>query len=208
MFETADCAAIVQMCNTARNKRFMLGLLADTGMGKTTALTAFAACKNTYYISYDKSMNPKQFFAALLKEMGISFDGSTHAILNRVCTELNELETPLLLIDEASKLNHKMILYLHELRDKTIKNCGIVLAGMPYFKENLIKHSERQREGYAEFYRRVNMWHELEGLTRKEVEAVCGLHNITDENFIRELRNKKRFGDLMNEILLHQIINE
>lgn len=97
---------------------------------------------------------------------------------------------------------------MHSLRDKTNRNCGIVLAGMPYFQDNLVKKKEKGIEGYGEFYRRINFWHTLEGLTRNEVEQVCKQHGITDENRIRELRANKRFGDLVNAIVLEQIMND
>jgi DNA transposition AAA+ family ATPase len=208
VLQTADFAATVKLCNAARKNHFMIGLLADTGMGKTTSLTACANSKSTFYVAFDKTMRPKQFFAALLKEMGIAFEGNIHAMVNKVADELNEMESPLIMIDEAGKLTHTMILYLHVLRDKTIKNCGIVLAGMPYFKANLSKLSTKQKEGYAEFYRRVNLWHELEGLSRDEINQICKAYGITGDEDLREFRNKRRFGDLMNAIILHQTINE
>ena len=76
---------------------------------------------------------------------------------------------------------------------------------MPYFKANLQKNAAREKEGYAEFLRRINIWHSFVGLQPKEVEEVCSLHGITDKDKIRELRHQKRFGDLMNEIYLYQI---
>jgi hypothetical protein len=79
---------------------------------------------------------------------------------------------------------------------------------MPYFRNNLLKFSNKQKEGYAEFLRRINLWQELTGLSRKEIEYICRNNGIEDEQTIREMQGKKRFGDLHNEILLHQIQNE
>lgn len=208
VFKTNDCAAVFETCNKARKRHLMAGLLADTGMGKTTALTAYAASKNTFYVCYDKSMNAKQFFASLLKEMGVGFDGSVHDTINTICSEVNALEEPLIIIDEAGKIPHQILMHLHSLRDKTNRNCGIVLAGMPYFQTNLIKKVEKGIEGYGEFYRRINLWNTLEGLTRNEMEAICKQYGITDESRIRELRANKRFGDLVNAIVLEQIMSE
>ena len=185
----------------------MIGLVADTGVGKTRALTAFSLNKNVFYVAYDKTMAPKHFFIALLREMGISFEGNVNDMVNRIADELNVLNNPLLIIDEAGKLTHAMILYLHVLRDKTAKNCGIVLGGMPYFKSNLVKFSNKQKEGYAEFYRRVNLWQTLEGLTTSEITYICQQYGVTDPETIRDMRGKKRFADLQNAILLHQIEN-
>ncbi|MEO6456541.1 MAG: AAA family ATPase [Ginsengibacter sp.] len=205
IIETKAFIECKRACEAARKNHFMIGLVADTGIGKTTALTSYSLRKNVFYVPYDKTMKPKQFFAALIREMGIAFEGSINAMVNRIADELNVLTNPLLIIDEAGKIPHTMILFLHVLRDKTIKNCGIVLGGMPYFKSNLIKFSNKEKEGYAEFLRRINMWQTLEGLSRAEINFICQEHGITDAETIREMLNKKKFGDLYNAILLHQI---
>ena len=98
-----------------------------------------------------------------------------------------------------------MLLYLHDLREYTRENCGIVLSGMPYFKRNLQAFSEKEKEGYAEFYRRINVWHELKGLSREETEFICREKGITG---ILKPYYGKRFADLMNKILLDQITND
>jgi DNA transposition AAA+ family ATPase len=208
LFETSDFASVFQLCEKARRNRLMVGLTADTGMGKTTAIEAYSQRKNVYYVVYDKTMKPKQFFVALLREMGIPFEGNINEMVNKIANELNSQESPLVIIDEAGKITHTMILYLHVLRDKTCKNCGIVLAGMPYFKNNLIKFANKEKEGYAEFLRRINLWHSLNGLTRDEIMHICETYGITGKEQLTEMKSKKRFGDLMNAILLEQIIND
>ncbi len=205
LFETSDFKACFTICNNARKYHFMIGLIGDTGMGKTTALTTYALRKNVFYVAYDKTMAPKHFFSALLREMGIAFEGNINEMVTRIADELNTLTNPLVIVDEAGKITHTMILYLHVLRDKTIKNCGIVLGGMPYFKSNLTKFSNKRKEGYAEFLRRIQLWHSLTGLTRKEIEEVCQYNGIEDIDTLRELQSKKLFGDLYNAILLLKI---
>ena len=129
-------------------------------------------------------------------------------MINRAAEELNKQESPLVIIDEAGKLNQTMILYLHVLRDKTAGNCGIILAGMPYFKDNMIKFASKEKEGYAEFLRRINLWHTFVGLQPKEVEEICRLNGIEDSTRIKELKRHKRFGDLMNDIYLEKVMTE
>jgi len=205
IFETADYSACINACETARKHHFMVGLTGDTGMGKTTALQSYAMKKNTFYIVCEKSMKPKRFFSNMLKEMGISLDSSIYEMVNRIADELNSLSSPLLIIDEAGKITQTIMLYLHDLRNNTNRNSGILLGGMPNFKTNLIKGSNKEKEGYAEFLRRIQVWHSLKGLSRKEIEIICRDNGITDAETIREMMPNKRFGDLYNAILLHQL---
>lgn len=206
IFITKDFTAIENLCLSARNNALMIGLLADTGMSKTTALVNYSQRNpNTFYVSYDKTMRPRQFFSALLKEMGISFDGNLNEMVNMIANEINVLENPLILIDEAGKLTHTMLLYLQVLKDKTPLSCGYVLAGMPYFRQNLIKYCNKQKEGYAEFLRRVNLWHTLEGLSKDEIKYICTQYGVTNTDQQRDFFNKKRFGDLVNALILLKI---
>lgn len=206
LYQNVDFISTVNACDKARKYKFMVGITADTGMGKTTALRTYARQKNVFYVSYDKTMNANQFFVSLLRELAIPFTSTLNDMMNFAVDKLNRLEMPLLIIDEAGKLPHSMILYLQVLRDRTCGNCGIVLAGMPYFQSNLQKNAAREKEGYAEFLRRINVWHAFVGLQPKEVEEICSLHGITDKDKVRELKRQKRFGDLMNEIYLYQIV--
>ena len=206
LYQSYDFLSIYKACDKARKYRLMVGVTADTGMGKTTALRTYSRQKNVFYVSYDKTMNAGQFFVSLLRELSLPFCCSLNDMMNFAADKLNRLEAPLLIIDEAGKLTHSMILYLQVLRDKTCGNCGIVLAGMPYFKVNMQKNAAREKEGYAEFLRRINVWHDFIGLQPKEIEEICVMHGIRNKSKIKELRNFRRFGDLMNEICQYQIV--
>ena len=207
IYETSDFVSIVHLCDTARQHRLMIGLVGDTGTGKTTSLKHYSLRQNTYRVTFEKSMNPKQFFSYLLKELGVDSSGNINAMISKIADELNCKQSPLVIIDEAGKITHPVLLYLHDLREKTKGNCGIVLAGMPYFRENLKKYAQKGKEGYSEFLRRVNLWHTLSGLSVKETHFVAQANGITDPVELRDLSFKKRFGDLMNEICLKKIIN-
>lgn len=199
--QTCDFVSIKNLCDRARSKKQMLGLLGEEGMGKTFTLKLLASRKaNTFYVVFDATMRAKQFFAAILKEMGIAFEGNIHDMVNRIAEELNTTPNPLLIIDEAGKINHNLMQYLHCLKDKTEGNCGIVLSGMPYFKNNLIKNSNKQKQGYSEFFRRINHWFELSGLTKQEITLYCNQKGITDEDEVRELFRFKKFGYLVNAL--------
>jgi len=203
VYKTSDLASVFNQCEHTRKLHLMTGLIADTGMGKTLSLRAYSMRENVFLVTVNKGMSSKRFLISILKTMGIQFDGGIHEVMDRIAEELNRLDDPLLIIDEAGKLSHAMILHLHDLREYTRTNCGILLSGMPYFKWNLKKHSERQKEGYAEFLRRINVWHELKGLSREETEHVCRDQGITGS---LTSYHGLRFADLMNEILLEKTI--
>lgn len=206
LFQTNDLQSAFRQCGFTKKHHFMTALTADTGMGKTTSLEAYAAMEsNTFLITVEKTMNAKRLFLTILDTLEIPFDGNIHDVTLTIAEKLNSLDNPLLIIDEAGKLNHVMILYLHVLRERTKTKCGILLAGMPYFKQNLQKNADKQKEGCSEFLRRINVWHEFKGLSRKETEYICRENGI--EGSLSGFYGL-RFGDLMNKILLENLTKE
>ena len=206
VYNTADFDSVMRLCDAACAHRLMIGLIGDTGTGKTTALKAYSCRPNVFRVTFEKSMNPRQFFKSLLRELGIDFEGNVNAMIARAAHEINMKERPLLIIDEAGKITHPVMLYLHDLREKTQSNCGVVLAGMPYFRDNLQKNAGRGKEGYSGFLRRINLWHRLEGLSASEVMYIAREQGVSDERRLKEMSSKRRFGDLMNEILLDKVL--
>lgn len=79
---------------------------------------------------------------------------------------------------------------------------------MPYFKDNMKKFAAKEKEGYAEFLRRINLWHTFVGLQPKEIDEICRANGINSPERIKELKRNKRFGDLMNEIYLEKVMRE
>lgn len=208
LFNTADFSAVANLCQRTRENHLMTGLIGDTGMGKTVALEASSRRENVFYIYYNSTMRPKHFFYELGRLLGYDFEGPMYDMVNRACDALNGMDNPLVIIDEAGKLTDVMLQHLHVLRDRTMHNCGILLAGMPYFRSHLEKKALRQKVGISEFLRRVGLWHEMNGLTKAEIEFVCREHGITGKDETREFMRYRRFGDLANAILLYNAIND
>ena len=76
---------------------------------------------------------------------------------------------------------------------------------MYYFKFNLKKDVTRQKEGAAEFFRRVNLWLELQRPTRGEIKEVCEVYGVTDTDTVRAMQQYQDFGSLTNALLLEKL---
>jgi len=203
-YQTSDVKAVFDLFDKVVQHKWMAGLIGDTGMSKTVSLQLLSLRKNVFYFYIDHTITPSVFLKNMLRTLGICYEGSHNAMLSRVAAELNILTHPVVLIDEAAKLSDKMMLMLHSLRDRTNKNCGFILAGMPKFKNELIRHVNRDSLGYAEFFRRINIWHELNGLSTEEISYILQQHGITDKTQQRQFRGYKRIGDLVNAIILYK----
>lgn len=207
IIETSDFAMGMKYAQYARKNNRMIAILGDTGVGKSTIKDALMLQPNTYSFYVDDTSTPGVFLRDIIRNIGRWYDGTQNELLARVADELNMLPNPLLIIDECAKMSDKLMLLLHSLRDKTMKNCGIVLMGMPDFKTKIDKHVRKGTIGYAEFNRRINMWYKLDGLTRSEIAYVLDYNDI-DKAVHADFMGYKRFGDLMNAIEEYHVNNE
>lgn len=209
IYETVDFNSVQRLCDKARTHKLMVGLTGDTGLGKSTSLDTYQGSHNhVIKVVVDKTMNAKRLYVHILDKLDVKFEGNIHDVMLKIAEVLNGLPDPLLIVDEAGKMNHVMMLYMHDLREYTKANCGIVLAGMPYFKSNLQKYAGKEKEGCSEFLRRINLWHTLSGLNRSEIEYICREEGLTDAEHIKTFYRYKRFGDLLNAIMLDKVLEE
>ena len=206
IYKTRDFNAVQKACEVARQHHFMIGITGDTGTGKTTALTHFARNRGVYKITLTKSMHQRFFLDAFLKELGQECYGSLGDKVAKIVDFINAKANALILIDEAGKMTPNVMLLLHDIREATRFNCGIVMAGMPYFRTNLERNAKRQQVGFAEFMRRVNLWQELDGLNRTEIEAIIEDKGYSKETDMQQFAGFRRFADLENKILLDNIL--
>lgn len=178
LMETKDFRKALKYLRLAQAQSLLVGLTGDTGIGKTTALKHYARRQNVFYIRADKSLTAKQMVYDLAQELGIGGAGTVAGTLRACCKRLNKLEKPLVLVDECGKIKPLQLMYLQEIRDNTEAGCGMVLAGMPYFKDRLYEGAEKRREGFAEMLTRVQLWVELNGLTQDEIREVLQSEGI------------------------------
>jgi len=207
IYKTRDFNAVQKACDVAKQYHFMIGITGDTGTGKTTALTHFSRSRNVYKITLTKSMHQRFFLDAFLKELGQECYGALGDKVAKIVDFLNTKNDALVLIDEAGKITPNVMLLLHDIREATKHNCGIVMAGMPYFRSNLEKYAKRQQVGFAEFLRRINLWQELDGLNRAEIEAIIEDKGYDKDTDIQTFAGFRRFADLENKILLDNVLN-
>jgi hypothetical protein len=154
-------------------------------------------------------MTSRQFYIELLKVLGFTntFGGSNlNNLIKSISFHLSQSKQPnLLIIDEAGKFSAGQLLYLHEIRDNTRNNTGIVLSGPPYFRKNIENWKLAEKQGVPELYRRIQSWIVLEQPTMKEKRAFCAEHGILSDLAEEICQESRDFGTLENKILESRI---
>jgi DNA transposition AAA+ family ATPase len=210
ILNTANFQAVQKACNDAMVNTKMIAINGEPGYGKTLALKYFrSGNKNVFMITAKASMGAKTFWLEILQSIykAEGYPEKTeyrplYFILRRISDALNRLGNSLIIIDEAGRLDDRMLEFLHEVRDQTENTAGIILAGPNYFKSNLVKWVSRDKKGIPEFFRRINYWLELQPPSPIEVKKLCESYEITNNDIIKVLQSRcKNFGTLRNEII-------
>ncbi|WP_293304258.1 ATP-binding protein, partial [Pedobacter sp. UBA5917] len=116
----------------------MIGIIGDTGFGKSTALEYYAnQHQNVYYMNIEISMSPKVFLNALLGVLGfknIHTEKNSYNLIRSIVYFLKN--TPgkhLIIIDECGKLSNNVLLHLHDLRNAISGVAGVIFSGPHFF---------------------------------------------------------------------------
>lgn len=196
----------------------MFGIIGESGYGKTIALKHYRNTHpNTVLVTAKPSMSAKAFWLEILvsltkdepgiAERVIKCNLNLYQILRRVSHECNARNNTLICIDEAGKLNDRMLRFLHEVRDETELKAGIILAGPSYFKANLLRWAQNNKPGMSEIFRRIQSWYILQPPNAREVRKICEVRGISDVATIKILTERcNDFGQLDNEI--YEIIED
>ena len=206
ILETANYNSISLACQDALINHKMVAITGEPGLGKTTAVNSFKStiADNVFVVTVTKSMSAKIFYSSILNTVGDKKFSSTQRlyfiIQEAIHVFTNSVENKILIIDEAGRLTPNMIEYIHEFRDATKENTGIVLLGVGYFEKNMIKWRDSEYIGIPEFYSRISSWLKLEKPTKNEIIAIVRAYGVEDEGFIKEVIGFNDFRKLTNSI--------
>lgn len=184
--------AIQDKCEEAQRYKAFIGVIADSGWGKTFNFERRAKKdQNTLLRTIEPSMTAKPFYENVLdsfpryqnhkgKSLNYMIDKTAALFLQRYLDGL-------MIIDEAGNFRPTMLQYIREFRDKTEHSCGLIIAGPYDFYDNLIQWEDDRVKGIHEMMTRVDEWVQLDEPTLKDFQQVCYANNINDPALMEEI---------------------
>lgn len=199
--------AIQDKCEEAQRYKAFIGIIADSGWGKTSNFKRrVKKDPNTLLRKIDPSMSAKPFYEKVLDSFPRhqNHKGKT---LNYMIDKTADLfsqryKDGLMIIDEAGNFKPTMLQYIREFRDKTKHSCGLIIAGPYDFYDNLERWEDDRVKGVHEMMTRVDEWVQLEGPKLKDFQQVCYANNIRDPALMEEIiGDSKEFRSLGKSII-------
>lgn len=186
---TKNYKRVFDACDSAFYNKSAELVIGNGGYGKTYSLAKFkiaferkmAGKVKVYHFNSAVAPKPKKFIAALMKELGCWQAGQMSAQLLELRRHFKE-NNCLLLIDEASALKGKDAVVIKDILDAAKDLTGVVVAGTPYFLENILAGKAANRHLFSELEDRFfSIPAILEAPTQAEAEAIFKLNGLSSE---------------------------
>lgn len=193
--ETRDFQTLQLLYADAQNNGNAMAIIGRAGSGKTMAArqycksnkTAFHLCCNEYW-------NKKMFMQELLSTLGCDWSGYTIADMNyHIIRKIKSLSHPLLILDEADKLNDNVLYFFITIYnaledDLGALRCGLILQATSYLEKRINRGVKLNRKGYNEVYSRIcRRFVGLNGVSERDIQMVCQANGIEEKGDIREV---------------------
>lgn len=183
--------------------RVLNGLLADAqrlncvhavvgsaGCGKTCTAANYAARNpNTFRVVCAEHWNKKVFLARLLEALGAEADErSVDEMVEQVVERVRSLDNPLIIWDEADKLNDAVLYFFITLYNRLEDRCAMVLLATDFLEKRIRRGVALQKKGYNEIYSRIGRrFVRLPDNTYEDQAAVCTSNGVSDPREVERI---------------------
>lgn len=181
--ETQNYKRFTKACEDARQNALFNAIIADTGMGKSTALKKYASDRRgVYYVWCPIMYTVKHLIQAIAEAMDISPEKLTSRDLyQRIVDKLRTVPNALLILDSAHRLEKNYAMqFVGDLAEAIEGRAGLVIAGMPELKDKIEFGKTKGKTGYAELERRIFHW--TTGIAPKGAEFQKDLVSVSLAN--------------------------
>lgn len=196
--ETRDLRILNMLLSDAQNNHNVYAITGEAGTGKSFSLRLYAQNnRRAHLLSCAEYWNKKMFMQELLIAMGREYSGYTIGeMMQEVVHTLKQQECPLIILDEADKLNDQSLYFFITLYNLLEDRCGIVLVATDHLAKRIKRGRALNKKGYKEIYSRIGRkCIELKGAGTVDITSVCIANGITDRKQIKEVIDESE-GDL------------
>lgn len=132
-------------------------LVDDCGIGKTfSAKNVVKTLKNAFYVDCSQAKSKQLFIKLLAKTIGLDNKGKYADVKANLKYYLNELDSPVIILDEAGDLEYTAFLELKELWNATDGFCGWFMMGADGLQSKIEKGINSKKVGFAEIFSRFS----------------------------------------------------
>lgn len=188
--ETRNYRTLQTVFADAQENSLVFAISGNSGFGKTAAADFYAETnRNVYHLICAEYWNRKLFLQELLKSMGRNPSYDTVAgMMQTIISGLKKTENPLIIIDEADKLNDKVLTFFITLYNSLEDHCGIILMATNHLEKVVIGGLRLNKKGYNEIFSRIGRrFITLKETSVTDITDICVANGVTDKKTIKQI---------------------
>lgn len=185
--ETGAYQEITEVLSDAQRWRSVRWVTGEAGCGKsTTARVYLQDHKEVFYILCSEDMKKGDFVREIARTVGIRTEGcNIREVWGLILDDIIQMDTPLLVFDEADKLTEPVFHYFISLYNKLEEKCGVVFLSTDYIVKRISNGLKYQKPGYKEFFSRIGRkFFTLEPTDQNDVYIICTANGLTSRQDI------------------------
>lgn len=128
----------------------------DAGIGKTYTAKEYADThRNAFYVDCSRSPKKTEFIRSFAQAVGVESQGKLSEVLDTAIYALSQMDSPLVILDEAGDLEHPSLLLFKRIYNSLEDICGFYLMGADGLREKIENGIRYKKLGYVELYSRL-----------------------------------------------------
>lgn len=197
MLQTTSFKNLVRLLDDAKEYNNVFAIVSPAGSGKTyTSMWYEKSRNNVFHIVCAEYFNRKVFLSKLLEKLGKDGSGSVNEMMENVIESFLKLEDPIIILDEADKLNDTVLYFFITLYNMLYGKCAIAMLATDYLAKRITRGRKLNKKGYAEIYSRIGRrFINIGTPTEDEIKEMCRINGVTDKSTLQSIVNEHE-GDL------------
>lgn len=186
--QTEPYRMLTRLLEDAQEYANVFAACSEAGNGKSYTMSSYAReHRRVYLLRCSKLWDQNTFAQELFRSMGRdSYGNSVRKMIGEAVRFIKTQEHPLILLDEADKLQDKVMQIFITLYNELEEHCGIVLCATDHLQQRIERGLERNKEGYKEIYSRIGRkFIELPDVTSTDIASICMNNGIHDRQLIK-----------------------
>jgi hypothetical protein len=147
--------------------------------------------ENVFVVSCNEYYSSRDFLEAICDAMGITVHSNRISkIMKEIIKHLLKLKQPVIVIDEADKLDVKVLFFFISFFNQLEGKCGLVLQATGYLETFIVNGVERGKRGFQEIYSRIGqIFLKVPKINRNDVELICQANGVIETDKITTIYN-------------------